>query len=106
MIKLLSYLMTLKSQAQVNVGGSVTCKEKCDSSVHVALVRLDAKRNEQKQTVGLTESSSKFLFQNVLPGKYKLEVLLHCFLHIFCPLEFCFLLIISFDLDSCMLFFR
>ncbi|PWA55857.1 carbohydrate-binding-like fold protein [Artemisia annua] len=61
-------------QARVNLHGSVTCKEKCDSSISVALVRLDAKRNEKKQTVGLTDSSNEFMFQNVLPGKYKLEV--------------------------------
>lgn len=68
-------LLSLKfSQAQVNVHGSVTCKEKCDSSVSVDLVRLDAKSNEERQTVGLTDQSNEFLFQNVLPGKYKLEV--------------------------------
>ncbi|KAD3338151.1 hypothetical protein E3N88_33672 [Mikania micrantha] len=68
-------LLSLKfSQAQVNVGGSVTCKEKCDSSVSVDLVRLDAKSNEKRQTVGLTDQSSEFLFQNVIPGNYKLEV--------------------------------
>lgn len=52
----------------------MTCKEKCDSSVSVALVRLDAKSHEEKLTVGLTDQSSEFLFQNVLPGKYALEV--------------------------------
>ncbi|XP_023746186.1 uncharacterized protein LOC111894343 [Lactuca sativa] len=68
-------LLSLKFyQAQVNVHGSVTCKEKCDSSVSVALVRLDAKSHEEKLTVGLTDQSSEFLFQNVLPGKYALEV--------------------------------
>ncbi|CAI9288723.1 unnamed protein product [Lactuca saligna] len=68
-------LLSLKFyQAQVNVHGSVTCKEKCDSSVSVALVRLDAKSHEEKLTVGLTDQSSEFLFENVLPGKYALEV--------------------------------
>lgn len=68
-------LLSLKFyQAQVNVRGSVTCKEKCDSSVSVALVRSDTKNNEERQTVGLTDQSSEFLFQNVLPGKYGLEV--------------------------------
>ncbi|XP_076883578.1 uncharacterized protein LOC143532402 [Bidens hawaiensis] len=68
-------LLSLKFyQAQVNVGGSVTCKEKCDSSVFVDLVKLDAKSNEERQTVGLTGQSSEFLFQNVLPGKYKLQI--------------------------------
>ncbi|KAI7745608.1 hypothetical protein M8C21_033454 [Ambrosia artemisiifolia] len=68
-------LLSLKFyQAQVNVAGLVTCKGKCDSSVSVDLVRLDAKVKEKRQTVGLTDQSSEFLFQNVLPGKYKLEV--------------------------------
>lgn len=68
-------LLSLKFyQAQVNVRGSVACKEKCDSSVSVALVRLDAKSNDEKLTVGLTEQSNEFLFQNILPGKYALEV--------------------------------
>ncbi|KAI3526880.1 hypothetical protein L1887_06146 [Cichorium endivia] len=74
-VKINGPLLSLKFyQAQVNVRGSVTCKEKCDSSVSVALVRLDAKSNEEKLTVGLTDQSSEFLFQNILPGKYALEV--------------------------------
>ncbi|XP_071689841.1 uncharacterized protein [Rutidosis leptorrhynchoides] len=68
-------LLSLKFyQAKVNVHGSVTCKEICDSSVSVDLVRLDGKNNEERQTVGLNGQDSKFLFQNVLPGRYKLEV--------------------------------
>nr|XP_043609224.1 nodal modulator 1 [Erigeron canadensis] len=68
-------LLSLKFyQSQVKVHGSVTCKEKCDSSVSVDLVRLDAKSKEKRQIVGLIDQSSEFIFQNVLPGKYKLEV--------------------------------
>ncbi|GMY17071.1 nodal modulator 3 [Fagus crenata] len=62
------------SQALVNVLGTVACKEKCDPSVSVTLVRLAGKRNEGRKTVTLTDSSSEFLFSNVIPGKYRIEV--------------------------------
>lgn len=61
-------------QAQVNVLGEVACKEKCGSSVSVTLVRLDDKSKEERKTVYLTDESSEFLFPNVFPGKYRLEV--------------------------------
>ncbi|OMO63992.1 hypothetical protein CCACVL1_22113, partial [Corchorus capsularis] len=62
------------SQALVNVLGSVVCKEKCGASVSVTLQRLGGKRNEGKKTVSLTDESSQFLFTDVLPGKYRIEV--------------------------------
>ncbi|GAV83060.1 CarboxypepD_reg domain-containing protein [Cephalotus follicularis] len=62
------------SQALVNVHGAVVCKEKCGSSVYVSLVRLAGERNEGRNSVSLTDESSEFLFPNVLPGKYRLEV--------------------------------
>ncbi|PSS14739.1 Nodal modulator 1 like [Actinidia chinensis var. chinensis] len=61
-------------QAQVNVLGAVTCKEKCGSSVFVTLVRLGTKSKEESKTVHLNDESHEFLFPNVLPGKYRLEV--------------------------------
>ncbi|KAA8549068.1 hypothetical protein F0562_000752 [Nyssa sinensis] len=61
-------------QAQVNVLGSVACKEKCGSSVSVAIARLGGKTKEEKRTVTLTDEASEFVFPNVLPGKYRLEV--------------------------------
>ncbi|BBG92681.1 Carbohydrate-binding-like fold, partial [Prunus dulcis] len=61
------------SQALVNVRGTVACKEKCGASVSVTLVSLAGKRNEER-TVSLTDKSSEFLFQNVIPGKYRFEV--------------------------------
>lgn len=61
-------------KALVNVLGSVTCKEKCGPSVSVTLVRLAGKRNEERKSVSLTDESNEFLFPNVLPGKYRLEV--------------------------------
>ncbi|BFG23849.1 hypothetical protein CerSpe_101230 [Prunus speciosa] len=62
------------SQALVNVRGTVACKEKCGASVSVTLVSLAGKRNEERRTVSLTDKSSEFLFQNVIPGKYRFEV--------------------------------
>lgn len=54
--------------------GTVACKEKCGASVSVTLVSLAGKRNEERRTVSLTDKSSEFLFQNVIPGKYRFEV--------------------------------
>ncbi|PON61743.1 Glucoamylase, starch-binding [Parasponia andersonii] len=62
------------SQALVNILGSVACKEKCSSSVSVTLLRLADKRNKETKAVSLTDDSNKFLFSNVIPGKYRLEV--------------------------------
>ncbi|EEF47245.1 carboxypeptidase regulatory region-containingprotein, putative [Ricinus communis] len=62
------------SQALVNVLGSVTCKEKCGPSVSVTLMRLGGKRNEERKSITLTDESDEFLFANVLPGKYRIEV--------------------------------
>lgn len=70
---LLADMYPSKIQALVNLHGAVVCKEKCGPSVSVTLVRLAAKRNEERKTVSLTDGS-EFLFSNVLPGKYRLEV--------------------------------
>ncbi|XP_041018341.1 nodal modulator 1 [Juglans microcarpa x Juglans regia] len=70
-----SPLMTIEfSQALVNVLGTVTCKENCGPSVSVALVRNAGKRDEERKTVSLTENSSEFLFSDVIPGNYRIEV--------------------------------
>ncbi|KAH6758040.1 Carbohydrate-binding-like fold [Perilla frutescens var. hirtella] len=60
-------------QAQVNVRGSVVCKDKCGPSISVKLVRLDGKKKEER-SINLTDRSSDFSFSNVLPGKYRVEV--------------------------------
>ncbi|XP_042053548.1 nodal modulator 1-like [Salvia splendens] len=60
-------------QAQVNIRGSVVCKDTCGPSVSVKLVRLDGKSKEER-TVNLTDQSSDFSFSSVLPGKYRVEV--------------------------------
>ncbi|CAK7348450.1 unnamed protein product [Dovyalis caffra] len=62
------------TQALVKVLGSVTCKEKCGPSVSVTLVRLAGTRKEERKSVSLTNESDEFLFHDVLPGKYRLEV--------------------------------
>lgn len=62
------------TQALVNVRGSVTCKEKCGPLVSITLVRLAGIHTEEKKSVSLTNESDEFLFQNVAPGKYRLEV--------------------------------
>ncbi|KAL0457667.1 UNVERIFIED_CONTAM: Nodal modulator 1 [Sesamum latifolium] len=61
-------------QAQVNVRGSVVCKDECGSSISVVLVRLDGKSKEEKRSINLSDQSSEFSFSNVLPGKYRVEV--------------------------------
>ncbi|CAA2967005.1 Nodal modulator 1 [Olea europaea subsp. europaea] len=60
-------------QAQVDVRGSVVCKETCGSSVSVMLLRKDGKSTGE-MTISLTDQSSEFSFSNVLPGKYRIEV--------------------------------
>ncbi|KAJ8899145.1 hypothetical protein K2173_011142 [Erythroxylum novogranatense] len=61
------------SQALVNVIGSVNCKEKCGPSVSVTLLSLSGKDKERK-SVSLKDASDEFVFPNILPGKYRLEV--------------------------------
>ncbi|KAG4913760.1 hypothetical protein AAZX31_19G204100 [Glycine max] len=62
------------SQALVNIHGAVSCKEKCGPFVSVTLVRQVDKHNEERKTISLTTESSEFLFSDVIPGKYSLEV--------------------------------
>ncbi|OIT32898.1 phd finger protein male meiocyte death 1 [Nicotiana attenuata] len=62
-------------QAQVSIHGSVVCKERCDSSVSLTLLRLDGKSKDEKKTIGLANESNEFFFSNFLPGKYRVEVL-------------------------------
>ncbi|XP_062006215.1 uncharacterized protein LOC133723403 [Rosa rugosa] len=70
-----SPLLNVKfSQALVTVSGTVACKEKCGTSVSVALNSIGGKRNEERKTVSLTDESSEFVFHNVIPGKYRVEV--------------------------------
>ncbi|KAK6118530.1 hypothetical protein DH2020_047730 [Rehmannia glutinosa] len=52
-------------QAQVNVRGSVVCKDKCGPAVSVMLVRLDGKSKEERRSISLTNQSNEFSFSNV-----------------------------------------
>ena len=70
----LVYFLQLIVKALVNIHGSVTCKERCGASVSIALQRLAGNLISEKKTVSLTDESNEFLFQDVIPGKYRIEV--------------------------------
>ncbi|KAA0046704.1 nodal modulator 3 [Cucumis melo var. makuwa] len=61
------------SQALVNILGSVTCKERCGSSVSITLLRLAGNRITEKKSISLTDESNVFQIQDVIPGKYRIE---------------------------------
>lgn len=67
-------ILFLQVKALVNLLGYVDCKEKCGPSVSVSLTRLTSKHGGERKTVELNNDSGEFIFSNVLPGKYKLEV--------------------------------
>lgn len=67
-------LLFFVNKALVTVRGTVVCKEKCGASVSVALSSIGGKRNEKTKTISLTDESSEFLFHDVIPGKYRVEV--------------------------------
>ncbi|KAK9084360.1 hypothetical protein Scep_030831 [Stephania cephalantha] len=62
------------SQAQVNIYGTVFCKERCDSSVSISLVRPSGKIKSERRTVSLSDGNNDFMFPKVFPGKYMLEI--------------------------------
>lgn len=62
------------NKALVNVLGTVACKENCGPSVSVTLVRSAGEHDEERETVSLSENSSEFLFSDVIPGNYRIEV--------------------------------
>lgn len=64
----------LLSQAQVDIHGTVVCKDACGSSVHVSLSRLLNDGKQEQKTIDLSHENSDFVFAKVLPGKYRLEV--------------------------------
>ncbi|KAJ0979944.1 hypothetical protein J5N97_015418 [Dioscorea zingiberensis] len=61
-------------QAQVNIQGTVLCKEKCTQSISVSLVRLVGNDMEEKKTISVDNESGDFMFAKVFPGKYRLEI--------------------------------
>lgn len=73
-VKFLLITLFFFLKAQVSIHGSVVCKERCDSSVSLTLLRLDGKSKDEKKTIGLANESNEFFFSNVLPGKYRVEV--------------------------------
>ncbi|OVA02510.1 hypothetical protein BVC80_9091g9 [Macleaya cordata] len=62
------------SQAQVNIRGTVLCKEKCGTSILVSLIRSSSTHKEEKKTVSLSQESNDFMFPKVFPGNYRIEV--------------------------------
>ncbi|KAL4202422.1 hypothetical protein AMTRI_Chr02g263630 [Amborella trichopoda] len=62
------------SQAQVNIHGTVVCKEKCRPRVFISLVSVGGRNSGERKTIFLGDESSNFMFPKVLPGKYHLEV--------------------------------
>ncbi|KAG9457834.1 hypothetical protein H6P81_002342 [Aristolochia fimbriata] len=62
------------SQAQVDIQGSVKCKNSCGPSVRISLTRLTGKHKEEIRTIALTQDSSDFTFSKVFPGEYLIEV--------------------------------
>ncbi|KAL8138821.1 hypothetical protein V2J09_004822 [Rumex salicifolius] len=62
------------SQALVSLHGRVVCIDKCSRDISVKLNRLGSKSSKHLKTVHLSDESSEFVFPDVLPGKYRLEV--------------------------------
>nr|CAD1833216.1 unnamed protein product [Ananas comosus var. bracteatus] len=61
-------------QSQVNIGGKVICKEKCNPNISLSLVRVAGEVNQESKTTTLSHESSDFMFTKVFPGKYQLEI--------------------------------
>lgn len=78
----LFYFVQLVVKALVNILGSVTCNERCGSSVSITLQRLAGNRITEKKSISLTDESNVFQIQDVIPGKYRIEVQLY-FLNIY-----------------------
>lgn len=70
----LFYFVQLIIKALVNILGSVTCKERCGSSVSITFQRLAGNHISEKKTISLTDESNAFQIQDVMPGKYRIEV--------------------------------
>ncbi|XP_051224560.1 uncharacterized protein [Lolium perenne] len=62
------------SQSQVNVYGTVLCKEKCSENILLSLVRIAGGIEHEKKTTSLEQGDANFVFTKVFPGKYRLEV--------------------------------
>ncbi|XP_072975145.1 uncharacterized protein [Typha angustifolia] len=61
-------------QSQVNIHGKVLCKEKCSQNISLSLVRLVGGIKQEKKMITLNHEGSDFMFTNVFPGKYQLEI--------------------------------
>ncbi|KAK8947068.1 hypothetical protein KSP39_PZI007206 [Platanthera zijinensis] len=61
-------------EAQVNIHGTVLCKEKCSSSVVVSLARLVGESEQDRKMITLNNEGGDFIFPMIFPGKYLLMV--------------------------------
>ncbi|XP_020582694.1 LOW QUALITY PROTEIN: nodal modulator 1-like [Phalaenopsis equestris] len=61
-------------EAQVNIHGSVLCKQTCGKSVSVALARLVGVTEQERKMISLSNESGDFVFQKIFPGKYRIMV--------------------------------
>jgi hypothetical protein len=66
------YILFVK--AQVSVSGVVSCKDSCSSLLKITLSPVGSLEKDASLKQVISLSSGKFSFENVLPGKYKLEV--------------------------------
>ncbi|XP_020700628.1 nodal modulator 1 [Dendrobium catenatum] len=61
-------------EAQVNIYGTVLCKEKCSKSVSLSLVRLVGETEQERKVISLSNEGGDFIFRNIFPGKYRIMV--------------------------------
>ena len=61
-------------KALVDICGSVICKEGCDSLVSTSLTSLAMRGSEKLNSLSLTNESSDFIFEKILPSAWCLEV--------------------------------
>lgn len=74
-IKVNTPLLDLEfSEAQVNIHGTVLCKEKCSPSVSVSLARLVGESEQERKMITLNNEGGDFIFPMIFPGKYILMV--------------------------------
>lgn len=62
----------------MSISGVVRCKEACSTLVNITLSSVGSSEGKETLKQVMSLSSNKFSFENVLPGKYNLEVCLLC----------------------------
>ena len=59
----------------MSISGVVRCKDGCSSLVNITLSSVGSSEAKSVSKRVISLSSNKFSFENVLPGKYTLEVI-------------------------------